>query len=692
MRTCTSPWLLVALGVGSLSAARPAFAGDPSTWKCESCPFETGTTTTGTVDAGVGYNSADSAKHGDYTGLDKQGAFFVGGATLRTRNEDGYYTDFTATDLGLDDRSLYANGGRAGHWAYRLGYSEIPRHFTDGASTPFLGTGGPTLTLPPGYPSSSTAGMPLDTTLQPVDIGYKRSRLDLGGTYYGPDGWQFRIDARRDVRDGTQRSAGSFFSSTSQLVAPVDQTTDQFEGVAEFSGRQLQASLGYHASLFHNSDDALTWQNPFTPLVAGATTGQIALAPDNEFHEVFGTLGYQFSPSIRGSGEVSIGRMTQNQSFLPSTTNPTLVLPALPATSLDGQVDTLDLTLRLTATPVNRMRIAATYARNEHDDRTGSLMYPQVATDMYIEAPLANQPYSFTRDRGNLEADWHGEGWKLSSGFDYDALKRTLQETDETRETTVWARGNAQPLETFGLDLKVLLAERHSNGYVTLPSLTPDNPLMRKYNQADRSRSAAEMRADWTLKEGMTLGFNFNVAVDDYTNSEVGLTGDRSGSVGADFSYLADDTQFRAYLQSEQVNSTMAGSQQFAGPDWRGVSQDSFTTLGVGLTQRAFEGKLDFTTDVTVSRARSDTTIWFGSSGNRFPTVETALDSITFGATWHQSKKLSLLGSLALEHYDYRDWHLDGVAPGTVPNLLAYGEQAPRYSAAVIRLALRYGF
>src|SRR5262249_20589441 len=149
--------------------------------------------------------------------------------------------------------------------------------------------------------------------------------------------------------------------------------------------------------VFHNGDDSLTWQNPFTPLVPGATTGQLALAPDNEFHEIFATVGYQVTPIVRASGELHIGRMSQNQGFLPPTLNPTLIVGDLPATSLDGEVDTVDATVRLTATPMDRLRLAASLIYNDHDNKTRSLEYPQVSTDMYLSAPQANRPYSFTR-------------------------------------------------------------------------------------------------------------------------------------------------------------------------------------------------------------------------------------------------------------------------------------------------------
>ena len=65
MRTYSSLFLLATLGVLSFPGA--AFAVDTSNWKCESCPYPKGST--GTVEVGIGANSAESARFGDYTGL-----------------------------------------------------------------------------------------------------------------------------------------------------------------------------------------------------------------------------------------------------------------------------------------------------------------------------------------------------------------------------------------------------------------------------------------------------------------------------------------------------------------------------------------------------------------------------------------------------------------------------------------------
>src|SRR5205814_3584026 len=193
MRTSTPLWLLAALGALSITIGAPAWAADPSQWTCESCPFEEAGTH-GTVDAGVGAVSDDSAKFGVFSGLNRNGAFAIAVGAARYRGKDGMVGSVTASDLGLDTRALAAELGREGRYTVQLGYAELPRHLSTGAMTPFIGSGGSVLTLPTGFPAADTASMPLAGTLQPVDTRYKRTRLDLGAQLIGSDHWSYRVN------------------------------------------------------------------------------------------------------------------------------------------------------------------------------------------------------------------------------------------------------------------------------------------------------------------------------------------------------------------------------------------------------------------------------------------------------------------------------------------------------------------
>ena len=181
------------------------WAVDTSQWKCESCPFEK-EGRSGTVDVGVIGVSDDSQKFGDFTGLDKQGAYLGLGGNVRYRGDNGVYGSVVATDLGLDTRAIDFEGGREGLYTLKLGYSEIPRHQADGAMTPFLGVGGSRADAARrAFRQPTPRRCRWRTTLQPVDVSSKRKRFDAGFTWIAGDQWSTQLTFRRDVRDGLQR-------------------------------------------------------------------------------------------------------------------------------------------------------------------------------------------------------------------------------------------------------------------------------------------------------------------------------------------------------------------------------------------------------------------------------------------------------------------------------------------------------
>lgn len=694
----TTPSPLLLLGaLGAVSAAAASFAGpvDTSAWKCAACPFENGTS--GAVDLGVGNVRQQSTRYSDYTGLE-QGTHLIVGGEVRWRNEGGVFGSVRATDLGLDTRALAAQLGEEGTFTLRLAYDELPRYFADGAQTPFLGNGGTVLTLPSGYPANNTAAMPLAATLQPLALGYKRSRLDAGATWTAGENWTYRIDARHVARNGTRPTAGSFFSTASQFAAPIDQVTDELEAVVSYASREMQARLSLHTSKFRNAQETVTWSNPFSPVFAGADTGQIALAPDNQFNQVAASAGYELSPQWRLSADAAYGRMRQDAVFLEPTLNPNLAasVPPLAAQSLQVLVNVFNGGVKLTAAPLDGLRINASVARNARENRTPVQSVPAVSTDMFLGAtPRTNTPYSFWQDRVKLVADYRaGSRLQVSAGAEQDKRERSYQEVVTTRETTLWGAASGQPVEAVSLSLKLSRAERDGSAYGVATWVdSPQNPLLRKYELADRQRNAARLRADWTATEKLAIGFGVDVTRDDYQRSTIGLTSGRSFSLSGDLSYaFTEKTQLRLYAQGETIRSQQAGSQTYTTPDWTARLEDSFNVVGLGVKHLALADKLELGADVAITRSRSNIDVDTGVLAPAFPTATTAFDSLKLHANYRLKDDLSLIGSYWYERYTGVDWRLDGVQPDTLPDLLAFGEQAPRYHVSVFRLALRYRF
>jgi len=700
MKTATRLFLLTILWVlPSAAAAAEAATGagraavDVSKWKCELCKFEDGTS--GSVDVGGAYVSDPSYKFGEYNGLYDRGGYLLLDGTVRYRGKDAVYLDATATNLGLDTRSLDVEGGKQGKYKLFLNYNELPHFVSDSTQTPFLGNGGASLTLPAGFPAANTALMPLANTLQPFDISTKRKQIGVGASWTPVSAWDYGVAYRHETRDGSRGTAGAFFTNAAQLIAPVEYDTDQIDAFATYTTAKLQAKLSYYGSIFRDSNSALTWQNPFTPTFPGSDAGQLALPPDNQFHQISAALAYQFTERTRGTAEIAYGRMTQDEMFLAPTINPTLAVPPLPTTSLDGRVDTFNANVTLNSAVTDRLRLNGVYIHNDRDNRTAQATYNWVTTDMFLAAPRTNLPYSFTQDKLQLRGDYKATAHvKGTLGYDYDAYDRTFQEAEKTRENTFWGKIALRAYENLDMSLKYAYSKRDNNGYNVVPQISPpENPLLRKFNMADRKRNSVQFRADLAATDKVNFGLQFNWSDDDYSNSTLGLTSGKDGSLGADVTVLfTDATSMHLYANRQIIKSQQTGSQTYSTPDWWGSTEDTVNLLGIGLKHAAIKNKLDLGADYVIARTISEINVNAGAGDIPFPNIYTSRDTLKLYADYRVKDNVSVRLGYWYEYYKSDYWPVDGVAPGTISNVLTFGQQSPKYNVNVIAVSLRYKF
>jgi MtrB/PioB family decaheme-associated outer membrane protein len=690
--------LLSALTAGVQAAegggeAQPSV--DTSKWQCKFCVFEEGRSIE--LDLGLGAVSQDSFKFGEYTGLNEEGAFLVGNASVRSRRENGSYLDLEATRLGLDARALELEGGKQGKYKLFLDYQEIPHFISDSVRTPFIGSGKDTLTLPAGWVRAGTTGgmTALPGSLREVDLETERRRLALGGAFVVGRKWEYAVKFRHETKEGKERIAGAFFFNGAQLVEPVDYITDELDASATYTRSKFQLRFAYHASLFRNRDESLTWQNPFTGLVLGADTGQLALPPDNQFHQALVSAGYQISKRTRFTADLAAGRGTQDEDFLAPTLNPNLMVGPLSRMSLEGRVDTLTANLRINSTLSDQLQLNAVYAYDDRDNKTPQTTVNWVSTDTFVAGPRTNLPYSFTKSALKLSADYRiATRTKASVGFDYETFKRTFQEVDETQEGTTWGKINARAQDNVDLLLTLAHGKRGRTDYEPVPEVSPSqNPLLRKFNMAHRERDLLGLQTTVTLRENVTIGAGFELATNDYTRSTIGLLDSQELNVNLDSAVmLSEKTSVHFFLNQQRIESKQAGSQTFSTPDWTAKNDDTINTGGLGVRHTVKKDKLEVGADYTLSRSEGEVMVITAVPTTPFPDLTTKLNSLKLYATYRLKKNLSLNAAYWYETYDSDDWQLDGVTPSTIPNVLAFGETSPSYNVSVISLSARYKF
>ncbi len=196
-----------------------------------------------------------------------------------------------------------------------------------------------------------------------------------------------------------------------------------------------------------------------------------------------------------------------------------------------------------------------------------------------------------------------------------------------------------------------------------------------------------------TPRETMSIGAGIEHAKSDYDRSMIGLLSSDELSINLDASMqLSEKTSVYVFWNQQQNSSDQAGSQTFSTPDWFASEDSTSNATGIGFRHTIVKNKIDIGADYAYVRSRGEITVSAGAPDPPFPDLETRLKSLKVYIDYLLKENLSLKGAVWYEDYDTDDWQLDGVQPGTIPNVLTLGETSPSYDLYVVGLSVRYRF
>jgi MtrB/PioB family decaheme-associated outer membrane protein len=693
------------------------------------------------IEAGILYNSTDSFKHGEYTGLTDQAPYGIGNFDVRMRSPyDGKDTDYVqmeGTNLGLDSREVRIEGGRQGSFKGYIDYDQIPKFFSDSAQTPFLDAGSNFQKLPSNWVASgTTTGMTnLIADLNDIDLSYERKQLGGGFSYIPAPHWEFRTDFQHEWKNG-MKSVGAVIGNSGGnprsvlLAEPIDYNTDQATVTLAYADQRMQGELSYYVSLFNDQNNSLTWQNPYSAITgwdadAGyPALGRLGLPPDNQFHQINFSGGYNIDmeTSTRANLDVSYGWMLQDQTFLPYTVNEKLLVPnALPRTSLDGEINTTLVNFRLTSHPLPKVHLRGGYRYDDRDNQTPINLYDYIGgdstdqvTNVAMDRFRYNRPYSYTQHKVDVEGDYdilpHTTG---TLGYEFENIHRTFSEVEDTDEHTASARVKTAPVDFATVTLKGAYGIRNGSGYdFELPeeeTFTPQYlvtnplgmaPLMRKFYEANRTRVRFGGDVRFTPLDTVSVGLRSDYIRDHYWASPLGLRDREDDTYTADVSYtpIEEVTTYAFYtlnfVWTEQSNRSFStqGQQNDANRNWFVTESDTIDTAGVGVDWKAIKDKLDLNFDYTYSRADTAYDQASALARSDLPSIKTELHSVGVLGTYHFRKDIALKLGYRFETYRTYDWALDGVAVNTISNVLTMGDVSPDYTAHVAAASVAFKF
>ncbi len=660
------------------------------------------------IELGIGYVADDAYFFGRYNGLQTEGAYLVGDIDARSFSDDGRYWIMRGTNLGLESRYLRLEGGKQGRHKFFLEWDELPNYMNNTVVTPFLGVGTNNLTLPSGF-SLSTPLSPQN----PFALQTKRERVKAGASFVAKQRWLFDVDFSNENKQGVESIGGPIATSTTQLVGrtntsllpqPIDQDTSLVNATLTYAGDKGQVDLKYHASFFDNNAASLTWQDPFNPATG---IGSMALAPDNEFQQVSLTGAYTFPYRSRLTGVASIGRMTQNQKFQPYEVGGSTA--ALPNESLNGEVLLKNLQLKLSSRPINRLRLNAEARYDERDNNTPVQTYSYIILDSGSGGgAVQNNPYSYKKGKLLLDANYRFNAISsLRGGYKYDVITRSRFDAgrEDTDENTLFAKFKLKPHATIDIELYGETGSRDGSEF-DQPGY--QDPLMRKYNLADRDRDKLGVLMNIMATEKLFIGARADYNRDEYTETEIGLTEAEQPTVTVDLSYNpVNDLTLYGYYTWENIQSSQKGNDVTSGTGpgtaiptpgpWQADYDDTFNTVGIG-GKWADLGKWDLGADLVYTKAVGHIVMNHEDPAvaeDQFPDNLSEMASIKLWTDYHYSKQLVYKFGYWYEEYVADNWAIDGLEPydpTVVARTLLLGEQTMDYEVRVFTISAIYRF
>ncbi len=492
--------------------------------------------------------SGDPARWQRYQDL-RDGVLFTDARYGREDAGGSWLYRLAADNVGYRDQRYSAVYERTGRFVVSGLWDEIPQFYSVDTKTPYSRSGSPLL---------------LDNATQ---LRIQSGQANLNA--YVPIAPQFDLMERRDIGNVNLRATptpnldltaaftttrhsgelpwgGSFgFSNDVEVALPYDSRTNDFTVGTEWTNGRQMLRVAYNGSWFNNLDDTLVWDSPLRladSATAGPGAGRMALWPTNSAQTVSAAGYAKFAHRTQFTGFVSYGLWNNNEPLQPFTINAALPTIPLPRATAEAEAHVFSTNLNLVSRPAADWEFIAHARVYDYSNHMPATLITQfVSYDTSVATSSTHGPELYAHNRTTFDADatWSGlrpvalnVGYtRNNSGYDErifesagENVLRLSADAVGNQWMTFHARYEYGSRTGSGLD-EALLVE------------IGEQPAMRHYDLANRTRNQFTGIVDFVPDDRWTFSVSGGVGNDDYPDSSLGLqqTGFRTVSFAADF-------------------------------------------------------------------------------------------------------------------------------------------------------------
>lgn len=512
----------------------------------------------------VGGSNADRALFRQYNGLRDQSAVGMLDIDYSLRKpETSSWVQFTGSNLLGDTRELGLVWKNPGSWKFTADYGELVHYDPNTVHTGLLGAGSTT---------PQVVVVPQGTGTE-LDLKTKRTSLGLGFTKIISPRLQFAVDLKTEKKEGarlfglgqicspliTGSCNTALGSGVLMLPEPINANHSQVEARLSYALEKLRFSVGYYGSFYRNDNAALQPNLGGFASTTAPELNSLALAPDNQAHQLDLSGNYDFTGTTHGSFKLGYAQASQNADFAAAG----LVGPAGVA-NLGAQVNTTMAKIGITSRPIPKLSLLADLRYEDKDDQTPLANY-NIAGAGATAVSATNRDYSSKKIKGKLQASWQfNSDYRGTLGADYESIDRGaftatssvsgfIPLRQETTETGVRAELRRRLTNDLSGAISISSSKRDGSNWlqgsssatgvteVADPATSLSSAIFMP-TLADRQRDKIKLFADWQPSEKLSLQFSAEEGKDKFsTPSAYGLHDTRMNQFSVDWGYALSD-------------------------------------------------------------------------------------------------------------------------------------------------------
>ena len=695
------------LAVSPGASAQTAAGNDTSTSLFDVAPnqFEIG----GRMTSESG-DPARFQRYGDF----RDGLLFDTARFTRGHPSGSWLFTAGADKIGWRDQRYAARYQRTGRFVVSGSWDQIPQFYSVDTKTPYVATEG-ALRLDDATQRAIQNATATTSAYVPIAPQFDlRERRDTG-----------RVQAtatptpQLDVTAAftTSRHVGELpwgasfgFNNDVEVALPYDSRTNDISSGGEWTNGRSMVRLAYDGSWFDNLDDTLTWDSPLRldDSTSAPGRGRMALWPSNSSHTMT-VAGYtKFARRTQLTGALSYGFRSNDEPLLPFTINGTLPQLALPRDTAAADARVVSTNLNLVSRPANEWSFGARLRHYGYDNQMPQTAIPEfINYDTSIKTSSTGGPHAYAHSRTTVGTDATFTGLAplgLSVGYAHNSSGHDFRIFEDTGEHVLTASADAVGSQWVTFRTQYEFSDRTGSGLnESLLVEVGEQPQMRHYDLADRTRHRWTGQVDFIPTEAWTFSTSFGTGHDDFDDSyfglqkssflQFGLAADMRlpSGIGAGVSY-----NHERYDGSQRSRSASPGQENDPLRDWTVDSEEDVNYFSIYLAPPRF-GRTEARVSYDYSFAEGSYLYGVVAGGpltppNQLPNVFNKLQQLHLDVRHALTSRLAATFAYLYEPFHVYDFAFDpSVVDGIVqPSSLVLGYVYRPYTAHSAVVGLKY--